>query len=109
MSISFKNWFSLEEIAMGTNGQDSLKTQTTKFAADVGQQWLGNKANADAQANIVSGSKNSSNIADELMGAATSAIQGAKSSSAKGTTAPQVATFLGNQLGVKNFKLMRKK
>lgn len=101
MGTSFKQWLQMQEIVMGSDGQrDNQTVQTSKAAAAVGQQWLGDKKNAGEQAAMVSGVGNKSTLGKKLLDAGTHAIGGASNSLAAKTTAPLVANFLQTNLGL---------
>lgn len=102
MKLSFKQWLSLDEIVMGSDGQrDNQLTQTQQATAHVGNKWLADKATADTQANLISGSTNRSSLADTLTSVGADAVKKA-GTKGKTTSAPQVAQFVQKQLGLPN-------
>jgi hypothetical protein len=101
MKTSFKKWFELQEIVLGSDGQrDNQTTQTAQATAQVAQNWLSQKANADLQAQLATGTTNHSALGNKLTTAGTDAIGTAPNTIAAKTTAPAVAGFLQKQFGL---------
>lgn len=96
----FKNWL-LGEFAVGSDGmRDNQATQTNQATTQAAQKWLGQPSNAGAQTQLLTGAKNRSAMGNNLMQAATDAVQAAPATVAKKTTAPAVAGALQQQLGL---------
>lgn len=102
MSVSFKQWFRLQEISLGSSGRDNQVTQTSQATAKVAQSWLGQDANADTQAQLVTGSRNRSTLANKLLDAGADAVDVAPNSLANQTTSADVASFLQQQFKLPN-------
>jgi hypothetical protein len=101
MKTSFKKWFELQEIVLGSDGQrDNQATQTAQATAQVAQNWLSQKANADLQAKLATGTTNHSVLGNKLTNAGADAIGTAPNTVATKTTAPAVAGFLQTQFGL---------
>lgn len=102
---TFNEWIGrkLHEIKLGSDGsRDNQATQTASATAAVAQNWLGQDQNADVQAQLVQGQGNRSALAPKLMDAGATAIDNAPGNMGATTTAPNVAAFLQNNLGLPN-------
>lgn len=101
--MSFKKWFSLDEIMLGSDGmRDNQATQTAQATSQVAQRWLGQDTNASLQAGLINGAGNRSTLANKLMNVGADAIEAAPSTVASKTTAPAVAGFVQNQFKLPN-------
>lgn len=100
---TFNEWIGrkLHEIKLGSDGQrDNQATQTSAATAQVAQNWLGNDQNSDIQGMLVQGAGNKSALAPKLLDAGAEAIEKAPGNIGATTTAPNVAGFIGQSLGL---------
>lgn len=95
--MRFKQWL-VNELKLGSSGMDTTPAMTSQATTQVAQNWLSNDKNPEVQKlpNI----HNRSVLGKALMSAGSNAIKISKPVVGAQTTAPQVAQFIGNSLGL---------
>lgn len=100
---TFNEWLKIKvnEITLGSDGtRDNAPAQTSAATSQVAQKWLGNDANSDRQGSLISKTGNRSVLGKDLLDIGAEAIDGAPNALAGQTTAPMVANFIQQNLGL---------
>lgn len=93
--MRFKQWL-VNELKLGSSGVDMTPGKTCQATTKVAQNWLTKNPEAQNLPNI----NNRSVLSKELMKAGSEATKISKPQTASQTTAPQVAQFIGQSLGL---------